>query len=277
MFIILAVILVIRRGHKHRAQVEHFHLQALQIVEFVPDSLDIAAVKPVHIKDGKLLIPFFHLRHRKSDVDIFVSQDIVRRIPVIKPVHEDLVHQGAFRPLRYMESRCDHKRSVHPSRLRHTEAVIVTDFVSFYNLKIIYQRGLPQLDRSLIKIKSSGRLRLLKLQPPALIPVSAITDHRVYMVHVPGPGPESYLNILPALRLFRDAVLSRSIAEKCRLQHFEWPPCWSDAASLAISGLHFLYLFSLISHKCYYTGLYPHLHVFSESSLRRSSKTVFAD
>lgn len=58
MFIILAVILVIRRGHKHRAQVEHFHLQALQIVEFVPDSLDVAAVKPVHIKDGKPLIPF---------------------------------------------------------------------------------------------------------------------------------------------------------------------------------------------------------------------------
>ena len=105
----------------------------------------------------------------------------------------------------------------------------------------------------------------------------AILRYQEIADHVPGPGPESYLNILPALRLFRDAVLSRSIAEKCRLQHFEWPPCWSDAASLAISGLHFLYLFSLISHKCYYTGLYPHLHVFSESSLRRSSKTVFAD
>lgn len=177
-----------------------------------------------------------------------------------------------------MESRCDHK-SERPSLPAPTHRGGYSD-----RLRLLLQpqnhisTGSPpvgsfshknQIFRAVSAFSSSSRLHSFRFPPSRITAYTWSTS--------PGPGPESYLNILPALRLFRDAVLSRSIAEKCRLQHFEWPPCWSDAASLAISGLHFLYLFSLISHKCYYTGLYPHLHVFSESSLRRSSKTVFAD
>lgn len=43
--IILAVILMIGGRHEDGVQIQNLHAQILQIVQFVPDSLDISAVK----------------------------------------------------------------------------------------------------------------------------------------------------------------------------------------------------------------------------------------
>lgn len=51
--VILAVILMVGGGYKYRIQIDGLHSQLLDVVQLIPDSLQVASVKVPHIHGGR--------------------------------------------------------------------------------------------------------------------------------------------------------------------------------------------------------------------------------
>ena len=68
--IILCIILMIRRGYKKRIEIKHLDTQILKIIQLVPYSLKITAVKAAHIHSGRVLLPVLYLIYRPPDIHV---------------------------------------------------------------------------------------------------------------------------------------------------------------------------------------------------------------
>ena len=103
--IVLRIIFMIWRRYKNRIQIQNFHAKILQIVQFIHDTLQIAAIKLTHAHRCRHFIPVTHLRHMLINICIFTVNNIICLIPIIKTIHKNLVHHGTFCPVRCMKSR----------------------------------------------------------------------------------------------------------------------------------------------------------------------------
>ena len=70
--VILAVILMVGGGYKYRIQIDGLHSQLLDVVQLIPDSLQVASVKVPHIHGGRVPVPFRNLLYRTADIDILI-------------------------------------------------------------------------------------------------------------------------------------------------------------------------------------------------------------
>ena len=103
MVVVLTVVFVAGGGYEDRVQVDHFHTQILQIVQFVNDALNIAAVEVAVIRVSRRSVPVGYALGVSDGVIVFVVHHVVCRIPVAEPVRKNLVLYGTLSPSRHVE------------------------------------------------------------------------------------------------------------------------------------------------------------------------------
>ena len=153
MLIILAVILVIRWGHKKWIEINHLNPQILQIIQLIPDTLQISSVKFSHIHCLRAGIPVFHLLHRTSNINIFVIRHIIVRISIAEAVNVNLIHNRTLGPLRRMKARSNAEGMTSFGIRIRSQSVIKADLTILFCLKIIIKGVLPCCYLNFIIIK----------------------------------------------------------------------------------------------------------------------------
>ena len=76
--IVLYIILMVRRRHEQRIKVNHLDSKILQIVQLIYDSLQISAIKILHVTYIRQLIPVCHPVHIPVQIPVFPVFHIVR-------------------------------------------------------------------------------------------------------------------------------------------------------------------------------------------------------
>ena len=104
MGVILAVIFMAGRGDKNRVQVQNLDTQVLQVIEFIDDSLEVAAVEAAEIRIGRQSIPIRHMLGMADGIVILVVHNIIGRIAVEETVRENLILYGTLGPGGHMEA-----------------------------------------------------------------------------------------------------------------------------------------------------------------------------
>ena len=108
--VILGIIFVVGRGYEQRIKIDDFHAQILQVIQFIHNALQIAAVKLPDTHGCRPFAPISHMNRMLLYVRVLIIQHIVGGIPVAEAVHQNLVHNGAFRPVGCMKPRPEGKR-----------------------------------------------------------------------------------------------------------------------------------------------------------------------
>ena len=109
MFVVLAVIFMVGRGYKYWIQVDNLYSKALNIVQLVPHTLKITAVKAAYIHSRRISAPVIDLIHWSSNINILTGLYIISGIAIAEAVHKNLVHHCALCPIRGMKAGCDLK------------------------------------------------------------------------------------------------------------------------------------------------------------------------
>ena len=91
---------MIGRRDKDRIQIEDLHTQVAQVVQLVNDALQVSAVEVSYIHGLGQAVPFVHGVHMAVDIAVFIRFHVVGGISVAEAVDKDLVHDGAFGPVR---------------------------------------------------------------------------------------------------------------------------------------------------------------------------------
>ena len=103
--VILYVIFMVGRRNEQRVKINHVNTQILQVIHLIQHSLQIPTVKLPHPHGSRVLVPVLHFYGIITDITVFIGQYIIWRIPVIKTVHVNLVHDRPFRPFRRLITR----------------------------------------------------------------------------------------------------------------------------------------------------------------------------
>ena len=138
--IILNVIFMIRRRYKQRIEVDHLDPQFLQIIQFFKNTLQVSAVKPPHIHCRWRFCPVRHFLARRANINILPRFHVVGRIAVVKTIYENLIHHGAFCPVRRGKSGRDPELIECVQIVRNAISGKVADLISADDLKIIAKR-----------------------------------------------------------------------------------------------------------------------------------------
>ena len=157
--VILTIVLVIGRGHEYRVHVNDLDAQILQIIQFIQDALQIAAVEPAHVHVLRRFAPVLYLFHLLVDIAVFSCQHIIGGIAVAEAIHVDLVHDRALGPVRRSEARNDAERIavlqiigdaqliIKKPLLIGTDFKIIIDGVSsYFNVNLIIIKAAPGTD-----------------------------------------------------------------------------------------------------------------------------------
>ena len=211
--IIRCVILVVGGRDKQRVKVDNLNTQTLEIIQFLPDSLQIPSIKLGHIKICRILIPVFHPACHGLNIAVFPIFHVVRAVAIAEPVHQNLVHDRSLCPVGRGKSRYHKKRILLTHLGGHSDSVIKIYLSVLAEFKII---GIPlilQLNRDSVVVKFfSGKLQCHG--KPFLLMDQ--TDLRLL-----SPGhAEADLHLIVDLRFPRNTVFSCSVAKNCFFFHF---------------------------------------------------------
>ena len=80
--VVLRVVLVVRRGHEKRIEVDDADAEALDIVELRAHAGEITTVKPVHVKRLDRGVPVRYTTRCSAEVDVLVVDDVIRRVAI---------------------------------------------------------------------------------------------------------------------------------------------------------------------------------------------------
>ena len=215
--IILSIIFMIRGGDKERIKINHLYPQILQIIQLIHNSLKISAVKIPDIQSSRRPVPVLYLCAGRSDIYIFSVFHIICRIPVIKTVHKNLIHNGALRPVRGRKSGNNDKSIIIFDMIRYAVPVKIADLISFLYLKTIAERFGPELTFYLVEIK---------LSPGTSFPhgIAASSRQDIYFFHIIMRSPEPQCYFVIYFWFCRNYVILRPITEQCISVHNIKPP-----------------------------------------------------
>ena len=209
MLVVLAVILVIGRGHENGVQINSLHLQFLQIIQLVYDALQVAPVEIAHIHLGRRLLPVRDAAHRLINVNVLPVQHVVGRVAVAEAVRIDLVHHRSPGPLGHMESRRDAEIKAVPQVVAHAQAVIVADLVPLHDTEIISKHMLPHAEAQRVKIKS-----FIKALPAKRRHLAGSLLDQQHTVHISAAGSETKGHRIPRVGLAGTSEVLRLVAEQ---------------------------------------------------------------
>ena len=155
--VILNIILVVGRGDKKGIKINHLHPQVLKVIQLVHHALEVTAVKFPHTHVRRYFVPILHLMGWFPYINIFFIQHIISLVPIAKTVCKNLVHDGAFCPIRCGKSRRDTKRLALLQVSGYTTFVVKTSCLSVLYLKIIVDRLRTGFDLDHIIVETAFR------------------------------------------------------------------------------------------------------------------------
>ena len=127
-------------GNKNGIQIQYFHTQILQIIHFLQNPLQIAAIKMAKIAIFRLRIPVFHALHLIFQIVVFPRFHIIGGISVAKTIYKNLVHDCASCPSRCLEIPQQPKIAVHGKFLRYAVSCIIIRCFIIYDLEKVICR-----------------------------------------------------------------------------------------------------------------------------------------
>ena len=210
--VVLRVVLVVRRGHEKRVEVDDADAEALDIVELRAHAGEVTAVKPVHIECFDRGVPVLYTTRRSAEVDVLVVDDVIRRVAITEAIDEDLVHDGTLRPVRDMESRHQAVREFAVHVVADAEAVEMQSLCALLDEKAVALGGLTEHDLMLIIVEAC-----VTLDEPHLRAAVGFVEKDIDGIHVLPCCPKSERNGISRIRLLRDAVAGRPRGVQCRL------------------------------------------------------------
>ena len=209
--IILYIILMVRRRDKNRVKVDHIHPQILQIIQFVPDSLNVSTIKLPDPHKCRTLIPVCNFHSRIPNVEILSVLHIIRWISIIETIHKNLIHDSTFGPFWNMKSWRNGKTAVLTYLFADSAFIIIAGQTTGLYLEPIMQWMNSKRNLCTVIIK---------------IPVVVVIFHdylflvmaQINSIHVVFFGTETDRYRLSHFRLFRSYIIFCLVAEKCT-----WP------------------------------------------------------
>ena len=210
--VVLRVVLVVRRRHEKRVEVDDADAEALDIVQLRAHAGEVTAVKSVHVKGLDRGVPVLNTTRCPAEVDVFVVDDVVRRVAITEAIDEDLVHDGALRPVRDMETRHQAVRELAVHVVADAEAVEMQPFLALHDEKAVALGGLTDHDLMLIIVEACVTLDELHLRAAV-----GFVEKDIDGIHVLPCCPKSERNGISRIRLLRDAVAGRSGGVECCL------------------------------------------------------------
>ena len=163
--VVLRVVLVVRRRNEQRIKINNFHAEALDVVEFLSHSLQVAAVKTAHVQFVGELIPLPHAFRVPARIKVLVILNVVIGVSVAKPVGEYLIIQRTARPFGYFEVRRKRKIELRLNILHRAKSVITGNVVIVGYDKMIANLLLRALKRKFEIIEIIVRAELCHFMP----------------------------------------------------------------------------------------------------------------
>ena len=152
--VVLRIILVIRRRHKERIEINHIDPKLLEIVQLVQHALQIPAIEAVHIHILRQAVPILHSLRMQPEIFIFICQHIIGLVPVAEPVHVNLVDDCAAHPVRHAVPRNQIPVAGPVHMIHHTVARVQNlPAVRRVNIEIIGQSAVVQRNNGGIPAK----------------------------------------------------------------------------------------------------------------------------
>ena len=153
MLVVLAVVFVVGGRYKHRIQINGLYPKALNVIQLIPNALQISSIKTAYIHGRRIFSPVRHTAHRLSDVNILPRLYIIVGISVAKTICKNLVHHRPLSPVRRVKARSDLKIKLRPAISSRTQAVIQAYFLSLLYFKMIKHLIRRRCDPVLIIVK----------------------------------------------------------------------------------------------------------------------------
>ncbi len=210
--VVLRIVLVVRRRHKKRVEVDDADAEALDIVELRAHAGEVTAVKPVYVECLDRGVPVLNTTRCSAEVDVFVVDDVIRRVAIAEAIDEDLVHDGTLRPVRDMESRHQAVREFTIHVVADAEAVEMQSLWALLDEKAVALGGLTDHNLMLIIVEAC-----VTLDEPHLRAAVGFVEKDIDGIHVLPCCPKSERNGISRIRLLRDAVAGRPRGVQCRL------------------------------------------------------------
>ena len=147
--------------NKQRIKVNRVDPKLRQIIHLLKDSRKVASVKFPDPHGGGILAPILNPYRLIADILVFVCQNVIFRVPVKEPVDVNLIENRSLGPLRRRKARPDLEKEIHIYLIHRAPHIIAALYISDYNLKIIQNRLVFQLQLILIVIKAADALDLI--------------------------------------------------------------------------------------------------------------------
>ena len=211
--IILGIVLVVRGRYENRVHVNDLNSQILQVVQFIQNSLQVAAVKAADIHRLGIFVPILHTLHLLANVAVLSGQHIIGGIAVAETVHVNLIHDRALGPLRRGKTRNDTEGITALQIVRHVLLIIEKPFIPGTDLKKVRNQLCSHVYLCLIVIKISFGSDLF--HGPA-----GFSADDIHLIHVVLPCTESQGHSVARLRFQRNPVNAGFVRVKRLLINF---------------------------------------------------------
>ena len=158
--VILNIIFMIGRRYKQRIKINHIYPKILQIIHLIQHALQIPAIKFTHTHGCRIFVPILHFYCVIANIMVFIRQYVIGRIPIIKAIHINLIHDGPFRPFRCLIAGYQAKVIMPVNMFLRPLKIKIACNLSCLHFKIITDFPVLQLHRMCVIVKQIIRLPL---------------------------------------------------------------------------------------------------------------------
>ena len=215
MLIVLAIVLMAGRGDEDRIEVKNLNSQILQVIQFIQDTLKIAAVKTADIRITGQGIPVSNMLGVANGVIVLIVHNIIGGVSVAESIREDLVLNGAFGPIGNMKTG-NETESI--CRVIIRDMMLISADTAFVKSDFSTVRAFNQetIDNLIFVADDTGFIIIKKVITFDLVHHCADSDglkkqNNTFRTVLGDPKTDPYR--IPAIRFRREAVIRRLVTE----------------------------------------------------------------
>ena len=158
--VILRIVFMVGRGNEKGIEIDCFNAQILQIVQLLPYTLQVSAVKTTHVELVGEFIPFPYTAGMPARIIIFVVAHVVLGIAVTEPVGKNLIKYYPLCPIWYGKVGVERKIEFGLTVFHAPQTVIAGNIVVIAHYEVIINLFFCAFKGKFVVVESMVRLEL---------------------------------------------------------------------------------------------------------------------
>ena len=208
--VVLNIVFVVGGRHEKRIEINNVDSEILEIVHLVENALQISAVEFADTHLRGIFIPVGNLLAVSVKICVLIGQNVVALVAVVKSVHVNLVHNGAFCPCGSSETCDDTEIVIFLNLSGQTSGIVIAHYLSGKNLKAVSECFFVHGNNAGIIIEHGIHLGFDHLE-------GFVSRNNVYRIDIVSCGSEFYCDFFFKTRFRRRDIILRGIREESLL------------------------------------------------------------